>query len=180
MTEKFNLLDGMEDGVVLEKIESVINKIAYKYVFGSYTLEDIKQEARILALDGLKRYDGKRPLENFLYIHLKNRLFNFKRDNYIRLTTCKYCTDKTCSRCERRTKNNLAKQNLAYSIEFNHSKTDTSYDLSEMELAECKDLIDRTMPLEYRADYIRMINGVPVNKERKQIITKFITELFYG
>jgi hypothetical protein len=32
----------------------------------------------------MKDYDSSRSLENFLYIHLNNRLKNFKRDNYYR------------------------------------------------------------------------------------------------
>ena len=46
--------------------------------------EDIEQEAFIIGAKAIDDYDG-RSLENFLYVHLNNRLKNFKRDNYYRL-----------------------------------------------------------------------------------------------
>lgn len=46
----------------------------------------------MIALEGLNRYDDKRPLENFLWTHVKNRLGNFKRDNWERLS-------KPCLKC---------------------------------------------------------------------------------
>jgi hypothetical protein len=35
-------------------------------------------------MDAMDRYDESRPLENFLAVHVKNRLNNFKRDKYYR------------------------------------------------------------------------------------------------
>lgn len=172
--------EGMTKDEVLTIIETVINKIAFKYSFGSYVLEDIKQEARIIAVDGLKRYDNKRPLENFLYIHVKNRLYNFKRDNYIRpIEKCKNCDDNSCSRCLKKRKFNTAKQNLAYSVDYTNSTSEVCFDLSEMELKEFREQIDRTLPLELRADYIRMINGVTISHVKKKEIMKFVIELLY-
>ena len=52
----------------------------------------MKQQAAIFALEGLEKYDNKRPLENFLWTHVRNRLFNYKRDNYQR-------PDKPCLSC---------------------------------------------------------------------------------
>lgn len=52
----------------------------------------MKQQAAIFALEGLENYDNKRPLENFLWTHVRNRLFNFKRDNYFR-------PDNVCASC---------------------------------------------------------------------------------
>lgn len=52
----------------------------------------MKQQISIFALEGLKNYDHKRPLENFLWTHVRNRLFNYKRDNYQR-------PDKPCLSC---------------------------------------------------------------------------------
>lgn len=172
--------EGMTENEVMEIIESVISKIAFKYVFGSYTLEDIKQEAREIALDGLYRYDGKRPLENFLYIHIKNRLYNFKRDNFIRpAEKCKICDNGSCSKCSKRVKLNNSKQSLAYAVDYTNSVSETTYDLSEMELSEFKELIDRTLPIELRADYIRMSSGVSISHVRKKEIMKFINGLLY-
>ena len=66
----------------LEIIDIVVNRIAPKYTFNGYDIDDIKQESFIICLEALKRYDNKRPLENFLSVNLSNRLKNFVRDNF--------------------------------------------------------------------------------------------------
>ena len=62
--------------------EKISKKLGYKFKFGYHSHEDMKQQAAIFALEGLKNYDYKRPLENFLWTHVRNRLFNFKRNNF--------------------------------------------------------------------------------------------------
>ena len=51
---------------VMKQIEVVVNRISPKYTFNTYDVDDIKQEAFIICMDALQRYDQKRPLENFL------------------------------------------------------------------------------------------------------------------
>ena len=72
----------MTEKEVMREITSVINKIAHKYTFYGYEIDDIKQEAFIMCVDAMERYDPSRPLENFLSVHLSNRLKNFVRDNH--------------------------------------------------------------------------------------------------
>lgn len=76
----------------VEVWEKISKKLGYKFKFGYHSHEDMKQQAAIFALEGLKNYDHKRPLENFLWTHVRNRLFNYKRDNYQR-------PDKPCLNC---------------------------------------------------------------------------------
>ena len=64
----------MSEEETLEKINLVVDRIAPKYSFSGYDVNDIKQEAFIICLDALNRYDQKRPLENFLAVNLSNRL----------------------------------------------------------------------------------------------------------
>jgi hypothetical protein len=82
----------MTEEEVIQIIQKIANKLSYKFTFGPYTREDIRQEAFIIGMDGLKGHDGIRPLENFLWRHIRNRLCNFKRDNFIRHT-------KPCYQC---------------------------------------------------------------------------------
>ena len=72
----------MTDEQVLETMDLVINRIAPRYTFYGYAVNDIKQESYIICIEALERYDEKRPLENFLSVNLSNRLKNFIRDNY--------------------------------------------------------------------------------------------------
>lgn len=75
---------GKTESEVLEIIDNVVNRIAFKFKFPGIDLSDLKQEGRYEALKALSRYNPNLPLENFLYVHVHNRLHNFKRDNYAR------------------------------------------------------------------------------------------------
>jgi DNA-directed RNA polymerase specialized sigma24 family protein len=83
---------GTTEEEIIKIIDKIANKLSYKFTFGCYTREDIEQEARIIALEGLDAYNPDMPLENFLWVHVKNRLCNLKRKKYIRL-------DKPCLNC---------------------------------------------------------------------------------
>ena len=74
----------MSEEEVVSTINKVASRLAHKFTFAFYELEDIKQEAFIIAMEAMNRYDEKKPLENFLFVHVANRLKNFKRDNYFR------------------------------------------------------------------------------------------------
>ncbi len=88
-----NIPKGMTEEEVLSSIDRVANGLAYKYRFGYHGLDDMKQEARMLAIEGLDRYDSSRgKLETFLWTHVSNRLFNIKRNKYAR-------PDKPCFDC---------------------------------------------------------------------------------
>ena len=73
---------GMTEEQVLKVIDKIADRYAYKFRFGYFEADDIRQEAKIIAMDALDRYEEGRPLENFLAVHVKNRLNNFKRDKY--------------------------------------------------------------------------------------------------
>ena len=82
----------IDENELLNVIDIITKKLAYKFKFGYHDIEDMKQQISIFAIEGLKNYDHKRPLENFLWTHVRNRLFNYKRDNYQR-------PDKPCYSC---------------------------------------------------------------------------------
>lgn len=65
-------------------MECVASNLAQTFKFGYYTYQDIKQEAHILCIKALPRWDKTRSLYTFLYSHVRNRLCNLKRDNYER------------------------------------------------------------------------------------------------
>ena len=141
----------MKEEEVIDVIENVINKIAPKYTFKDYDLEDIKQESFIICIDALNRYDGKRPLENFLSVHLSNRLKNFIRDNHY-------------------VKDNIHKKKIKapqYIIDDNYINTD--YDLeSEIINKEIFDKIDEELPANLREDYLKILNNISITKQRKE------------
>ena len=86
------LANGVSEEEFLEVLENISKRLGHKFKFGYHSYEDMKQQAAIFALEGLEKYDKSRPLENFLWTHVRNRLFNYKRDNYQR-------PDKPCLTC---------------------------------------------------------------------------------
>lgn len=147
-------------------IQAVAKKIAPRYVFGSYEKEDIEQEAIIMGLDGLKRYDGIRPLENFLYTHINNRLKNFKRDNYFRVTT---------GNAE---KVQQAKKDLFGASAAIDPVTYIEEDISEtLDNKESIEKINEKLPAKYRADYLKMTSGAKVPKKRKAEILSLLKQI---
>ena len=87
-----NSINNITQKVLISTIDAIANQIAGKFRFGYHDIDDLKQEARLLGLEGFARYDGRAPLYNFLRSHIRNRLNNFKRDNYQRISTpCEKC-----------------------------------------------------------------------------------------
>lgn len=148
----------MTEKQVMDQISAVVNRIAPKYTFQGYEVEDIKQEAFLICMDALDRYDQKRPLENFLSVHLSNRLKNFIRDNY-------YVKDVDESK---------KKILRAGSISDNPNIVELVNDLDTIEIDELKKLIDKYLDPSYRADYLKILNNIYVNKKRRELITSEI------
>jgi DNA-directed RNA polymerase specialized sigma24 family protein len=94
------ILNKVTEKHFLETINKICYKLLHKFRFGYHDIEDMKQQAYIFALQGLENYDTSKPLENFLWTHIRNRLFNFKRDKYQR-------PDKPCNSCEYYDPNNI-------------------------------------------------------------------------
>lgn len=150
----------------LKIIQTIAKQLAPRYVFGSYERDDIEQEAVLIGIDGLKRYDGVRPLENFLYTHMNNRLKNFKRDNYFRVTT---------GNAE---KVQQAKKDLFGASAAIDPVIYIEDDVSEsIDAKDAIEKINQALPAKYRADYLKMCNGAKVPKKRKTEILSLIKQV---
>jgi DNA-directed RNA polymerase specialized sigma24 family protein len=152
--------DNMTQEETLQQINIVVNRISQRYVFGSYTLDDIKQEAFIMCMDALNRYDSTRSLENFLSVHLSNRLKNFVRDNY-------YLKDEE----EKKRILNPARLCETESLKYIQSYSEN------LEAKNIKQIVDKYLPAEYRADYLKMVNDIYVPKKKKNEIILIIKNL---
>lgn len=155
---------GITEEKVFGCIEKVINKIAPRYVFYGYSLEDIKQESFIICMDALNRYEPGRPLENFLSVHLSNRLKNFVRDNH-------YVSTDDESRIKVMQPAQLDHETSLIDFRQNNIE-DEKIDYGEMQK-----IIDANLPAIYRLDYLKMINDVYVNRQRKEEIVLVIKEI---
>ncbi len=177
---------------VTDIINKVVSKIAYKFVFGFYEYEDIKQQAWIFAIDGLEKYKPDLPLENFLWVHVKNRLCNFKRNNFIRLDKpCINCplgawikNGDLCGRYEDKmdcgpyakwknkneTKQNIIKPiNIGVVVDHQEQNMYTENDvLGEMSNNELIDVIEEKLCGESRILWLKAKGGVKIHKEEQE------------
>ena len=177
----------------LTVLDNISKRLCYKFKFAYHDINDMKQQAAIFALEGLEKYDHSRPLENFLWTHVRNRLFNYKRDNYQR-------PDKPCLTCPLYRPNSPDGSDCsefndkfnchAYRSWFqrNNNKkgiiqpsyidnTDPANDkdfvdnISDQQLI---DYIENNLPIKYRSTYLKIKYGNKVAKNDKVKLQNYI------
>ena len=183
--------DNHSEQEVLDVIDNIANRLCYKFKFGYHSPEDMKQQARLFAWEGLEKYDNKRPLENFLWTHVRNRLYNFKRNNYSRLEkpcdTCEFYINKKCTAFVDQEECNLykgwldrnnSKKNLMHSIsvEFDQKEHEHSA-IGTLFAKEVSELLDEELHVRFREDWIRLLNNLRLNKIRKDRILEEIKSI---
>ena len=151
--------DKMEEAEVIAIIQKVVNKIAPRYATKSYPVEDMKQEAVLMCMEAIPRYDGQRPLENFLSVHVSNRMKNFLRDNVKVKDQAKYRVANP--------------DQLAHDIE--HTYNEDIYD--RMDYKNMAAIVDENIPSSMRMDYLKMVSNFYVPKNRREEIIIFIEDL---
>jgi len=163
----------MTEDQVVSTIYKISSRLASKYTFPNYEAEDISQEAFIIGMEAMNRYDGVRPLENFLSIHIKNRLKNFKRDNY-------YRPDQGKAEKIQQGKKKLLD---ASSIEGVRNFIVSSKTSDNLEVRELAEYIDLNLSANLRGDYLRFVNDQSLSKTKKNNLLdelKNILEMFYA
>jgi hypothetical protein len=181
----------------LQALENISKKLIYKFKFGYHEIEDMKQQAAIFALEGLESYDPGRPLENFLWTHVRNRLFNFKRDNYYRpenvcigcpffdpqykdsSNQCsKYLNKNDCSIYSQWIDRNTTKKNLMQptDIEKTEYKSDNCF-LDTIANSELINLIEDKIHIKYRETYLKLKGGVKISKNDMSQLQKHIQSI---
>ena len=155
---------------VTEIIQKVCERSAPKYTFYGYEAKDMIQEANIICIEALERYDERRPLENFLAANLSNRLKNFVRDNHF-----VSCSD------ENRAKVYQPAQ-LDNDNSIQHWIDIRLHWLDNIDQDEIFKIIDKDLPASMRLDYLKMQNDVYIPKSRREEIVEQIQEILdeYG
>lgn len=189
MPKPLNIPPHLNEKETLEVIEKVVAKLAPTFVFGTYSLDDIKQEARAFCLEALHKYDASRPLPNFLRTVLKRKLINLWRNKFQRNDPpCKSCHAaaiknkiNTCSDavaegtllCDRYAKwydRNVIKRNIVRPIDLSIVAEmplgDSPVDL-QCEIDELTKLIDDKLSLADRLLLLKMRDGVTIDKMDK-------------
>jgi len=181
-----DLPNGVNTEEFLKALENISKRLANKFRFAYHSVDDMKQQAAIFALEGLENYDNKRPLENFLWTHVRNRLFNYKRNNYQRPDKpCHSCPffDKTCkvslNQCEKYgnkhdcdlyaswAKRNEVKKNIIQpsyiETSLHQSVQPTDFDLS-IQNQELIKFLDMRIQSEFRESYLKLKHGAKISK----------------
>ena len=159
---------GMTEKEVLEIINKVASRYAHKFRFGYFEADDIRQEAVIIAMEALERYEEGRPLENFLAVHVKNRLNNFKRDKYYRQSKVDSNTQEKHNNSKKFLMEPLDISNIRDEKEDNmRVEDDFVIDFQQQEVLR---IIDQNLDVSLRSDYLRIKDGVYVPKPRRKQI----------
>jgi len=148
-------------------IDKIARRESPKYTFGYLDIDDIEQQARIFGLNGLLAYkEESGPLENFLSVHIKNRLKNFKRDNFYRADQPK--NKKSLEKWEKRTQTKI---NLLQPI--NIDGMDEHFPMLEnhidnLEFDELISFINKKLPASLRTDFLRLNAYVQIPVARRE------------
>ena len=154
----------MTEEEVIDTIMLVVNRTAAKYTFYGYEVDDIKQESFIICMDALDRYQEGRPLENFLAVHLSNRLKNFVRDNHF--------IKKEEENANVIMPGQLANENSIVSPQSLQAKQEKQVDIKEF-----KKILDIKLPAQYRTDYLKIISDVYVPKKQREELLEIIINI---
>jgi hypothetical protein len=169
----------------LRVLDTISKKLGHKFKFGYHDFDDMKQQAAIFAIEGLERYDNSRPLENFLWTHVRNRLFNYKRNNYQRpdkpCITCPFydkhynCSSNQCSEFKDKTEcelysswssRNDAKKNIMKPSYIEHDIQNNSHLFQDIENNEIINFLDTQVSSEYRESYLKLKHGEKIPKQQ--------------
>lgn len=181
----------------LEVLDNISKRLGHKFRFGYHDFEDMKQQAAIFALEGLERYDNTKPLENFLWTHVRNRLFNYKRNNYQRpdkpCNTCPFfdktykCSNNQCSKFTNKTdcdlyaawaSRNEAKKNIMQPTYIEQDPLNKKSDFfSNIQNLEIINFLDTHITAEYRESYLRLKSGEKLPKQQLVKLQKYIESL---
>jgi hypothetical protein len=174
---------------VLTIIDRCAGMLGSHFSFGYMTPEDVAQEARIYGLELLQKgtYQPGRDLSGYVFQHLRRRLTNLKRNLFHRSDPpCRRCNggDYCCApgpcpkqaQWERR---NARKATLT-GAGFDGTGVGTEPGGSETEVEsavqanELNELLDANLPVDLRADFLRMKAGEPVTPDRRRHVQEAV------
>ena len=196
MTKKIQQNKKVSEEEFLKVLDNISKRLVYKFRFGYHDIDDMKQQAAIFALEGLEKYDNSRPLENFLWTHVRNRLFNYKRNNYQRpdkpCLTCPFydpkckTTTNECSAYENKNdcelyaswiKRNTNKKNIMKPNYIDYDIINKENFENTAENSEIIKFLDSNISTEHREAYLRLKHGEKITKQKLIKLQKHIQEI---
>lgn len=154
------------EGEFVAIVDKIMDYLAPLFTFGYYGVDDIRQEGFLYAVEALSRYDKTKAasLDRFLFTHIRNRLLNLKRNKLSRPNPCVGCEVSDCQEhCDKYKKwyrINSVKKELTSPNFYEVGGAEGGEDIVEKYCqVECLNIIDRELPLPYRKDFLRLIEG---------------------
>lgn len=192
--------DGMTEDQVIKIVTKALSGLCAKFRFGYFETEDLSQEGWIYAIEALEKFDGSAPLENFLRVAIRSRFINLRRNKNSRYdppclkcpfydpdckkskNQCAEFEDKNdCDKWRGWKQRNAAKSELMRPLNIDEvTEDDLKIDrefFDSINLAAIHKKINENMPSDIRADFLRMIDGVYIPKNRKDKVREFIKDL---
>jgi RNA polymerase sigma factor (sigma-70 family) len=181
---------GITEEYFFKVADRVCKIVSATYKFGYHDSDDMYQQAMEEAIKGMRKYDPSRPLENFLFVHVRHRMNNYLRDHFQRSENpCAKCTHPETERdlCPRflaweklnGAKKNIMQPNNIYNISDEGEPSMSSGDTvtAEANFNELNVKIDRQLNPALRADYKRILSGCAVPKARRLEVQKAVAEI---
>ncbi len=162
----------MTEQEIIDTIVMVATQIGPKYVFGYNDRDDLIQEGITCGLEALERWDRVRPLENFMRVHIRNRLHNYRRNKY-----CRYEKNADATRTAKWAARNKARQNLMSPLEIKDDVETADHTVEEAAYSELIQRIKVELPAELRTDFLRILDGVSISTIRRVKVQTAIREI---
>jgi hypothetical protein len=181
---------GVTEAALVKAIDDAADLLSSKFRFGLNDKDDIKQQGALFVLEALRdgKYDpAKADLAAFIYVHMRNRLVNFKRDEYQRNDPpCKDCHNslpnhtthadgRYCQPYERWLQRVSKKLGVVNPHSFDNEVTPDSEQGFQVqgqaevdaETDEVLRLIDRELDVSLRPAYLQLRAGVKLPKPQR-------------
>ena len=191
---------------MIEIVSRISSRLASKFKFGYHEVDDMKQQVflEILKPDRngttiLEKFDPEKgnSLDSFLWIHARNRLHNFKRDNfarpdkpcdncpfnaYINHECTKFSSMKDCNHYFKWFNRNEVKKSLAsnQTSSISSVNSEVQYDAKVDDKIFSKEiykLINSNIPVSMREDWIRFSNKLKISKQKREQMIEFIFQI---
>ncbi len=173
--------EGLTEAKLLRIIQKITRTLPNHLAFGPYTMEDMRQEAWILAIAGLEHFDlefakeaePERAVENFLRVHITNRLLNLKEKHLG--SRERPTTPKGICAWERR---HLARHSLLHPSELDARETFLPTSLwDDILYREFAQRISAKLPVVLRTDFLRMCDGVKLTAARQRRVREAVSAI---
>jgi len=166
--------------------------VADGFVFGYYDVDDIKQEAFIIASNAVMSYDAsKSQLATFLRTSIVRRLMTLKRDKFRRTDLpchqcklsdeCEYEENRNlCSRYDKWIERNRIKGELVANMQTDvvaaHKYEESDYH-TPLDNDRLRQYIDENLPFPMRKTYLLWRDGMKVGGKEKLLLFEYLREI---